>query len=191
MCILEGSLVRTSNAGFIPVETLDPQKHTINNNRILYIYKHKLSKPTDMIRFEKNSFGKEMPFKDTYLTIKHLVYHPIQNQLFNANRYATNNKIINVTVNNRYIYQILLDNIQWQIMNVGNLLCESLCPYQDRCISKYIENNQNPNGTDNKIKEITNTIDKINNNKMTDKLKVSNLQLDNININFTGNNLMH
>ena len=171
ICFPKNTPIKTDQ-GAIYIENINTHKHTINNEPILAVTKT-TSNDNYLVGFKKNSLGKNYPTKDTVMSKDHkLMYN---GTIFKANDLLNGNTgIYKVNYNGDILYNILLD--KYSVINVNNLLCETLHP--NNIVAKLYKNYNNISEKDKAklIKEINNqaTICHnkiINNNNTLKKLK--------------------
>lgn len=128
-CFLAGSLIETDQ-GLIEVENINTNIHTIRDMKILSASGN-ISKNTDdnyfLVSFDKDSLGKDMPFKKTIFSPDHMVW--FNNKFITAKKMLINHKIegINsVPYNNERLYNILLKD--YSHIFVNGLKVETLHP---------------------------------------------------------------
>ena len=136
ICFTAGSLIKTDQ-GLIKVEKLIPGFNTIDNKKILAIPTTRPNNLKNIICFEKDALGPNIPSQDSYFTHTHKIDY--KGHLIEAMKFLMgeiNNKIYIVEYNNELLYNVLLEN--YSKMSVNNILVETLHP--DNIISKkYLE----------------------------------------------------
>ncbi len=123
ICVRAGALVH-ADQGFVPIEHLDPRKHTIGGGqRIVAVTKAKALNNKNLVLFKMHALGFNVPACDTYLTLGHKV-HGVEAQVW-----ATRNKLSIILVDyntDEYLYNVLLET--YGVMKVNNMLMETLHP---------------------------------------------------------------
>tara|TARA_A100001015_G_scaffold157241_1_gene174458 strand:+ start:3562 stop:4860 length:1299 start_codon:yes stop_codon:yes gene_type:complete len=140
ICFKAGSVIQTDQ-GFINIEDLKVNIHTINNEQILAVPVTHPAELEYLICIEKDAFEPNVPNKDTYLTHTHKIEY--KGQLIEAMTFLMGNfknKIYKVEYNNKEpLYNVLLKD--YTKINVNNLVAETLHP--DNKISKIYLNKKN------------------------------------------------
>lgn len=135
ICILEGSYI-TTDQGDKLIENLTTD-NTIYNMPILNIYRSLAIQK--FVCIKKNSFGNNLPNRDTYLSNEHMLYDRKNDLLRNSSYFIDENNVIQSEIDkNKYCYHILLPN--WCLIKVNNLDCESLCCLNKKSINFYKDN---------------------------------------------------
>ena len=144
ICFVAGSKVQTDQ-GYINIEDLIPNKHTIDNKNIIAVPKSVPSQLNYLICFEKDALIPNIPNEKTIMTHNHRVEY--KGELVQALTFLFgnfDNKIYKVEYNNETLYNVLLK--EYSKINVNNLLAETLHP--DNIVSKkYLDN-------DNELKKV-------------------------------------
>jgi uncharacterized delta-60 repeat protein len=132
ICFLENSLVSTDQ-GFIKIQNIDEDIHTINNKEIICLTKTVTEEP-HLICIEKNALGKNIPSQDTILSYNHKIL--CNGELVSASELLyTNNKIYKVRYTGETLYNILMKD--YEEIEVNGLKCETLHP-QNRVAHLYL-----------------------------------------------------
>ena len=132
ICFLENSLVSTDQ-GFIKIQNIDEDIHTINNKEIVCLTKTVTEEP-HLICIEKNALGKNIPSQDTFLSYNHKIL--CNGELVSASELLdTNNKIYKVRYTGETLYNILMKD--YEEIEVNSLKCETLHP-QNRVAHLYL-----------------------------------------------------
>jgi hypothetical protein len=114
----------TTNQGNIPIQSIDPDIHTIRNKKIVAITKT-YCKDKYLICFEKDSLGKNIPSEKTIMTKHHLIFH--NKQMIPAKDFVQMfDKVYKIKYNEETVYNVLMENYDKMIVN--NLICETLHP---------------------------------------------------------------
>ena len=73
ICFTKGNKVLT-NLGYVNIETVDTELHTINNHEIKALT---ITKYMDkvLVKIKKNALGRNKPNQDMYVTSAHCLYH--------------------------------------------------------------------------------------------------------------------
>jgi ribosomal protein S24E len=123
VCFPKGTPVQTDQ-GIINIDKIDTKKHTIWNNKIVAITKS-IPMQKHIICIEKHSLDKNVPLKDTYISMNHkLMYN---NKMIEAKELVGKVEgIYTKKYNNEILYNILLE--KHDVMIVNNLICETLYP---------------------------------------------------------------
>ena len=135
ICIMEGQQVLL-DTGYTNIENVKVGD-TINGESVVKVFKQ--YNENKLVKFPKNYFGANMPNEDVYMTYDHLVYNPKTKQMQNAGMFWFQNGLPVEDPPKKFVYNILLK--KWKVMNVNNMKCESLCPYNQKAIDAFIENN--------------------------------------------------
>jgi uncharacterized membrane protein len=129
ICFPAGTPVQTDQ-GFIHIDDIDPQIHTINNQTILHITKT-TTLDNYLISFEKNSLERNIPCRKTLMTKDHKIM--FEGNLVPAYRFLDySDKVKKVKYSGETLYNVLL--AEYGTINVNNLMCETLHP--DNIIAK-------------------------------------------------------
>jgi uncharacterized delta-60 repeat protein len=123
VCFPKGTPVQTDQ-GIINIDKIDTKKHTIWNNKIVAITKS-IPMQKHIICIEKHSLDKNVPLKDTYISMNHkLMYN---NKMIEAKELVGKVEgIYTKKYNNEILYNILLE--KHDVMIVNNLIVETLDP---------------------------------------------------------------
>ena len=133
ICFVAGSKVQTDQ-GYINIEDLIPNKHTIDNKNIIAVPKSVPSQLNYLICFEKDALGPNIPNEKTIMTHNHRVEY--KGELVQALTFLFgnfDNKIYKVEYNNETLYNVLLK--EYSKINV-NIIIETLHP--DNKYQKYL-----------------------------------------------------
>jgi hypothetical protein len=123
ICFQKGALVST-DFGIIPIEKIDPTKHTINKKKIVAITKTYYTEDY-LICFEPNSLGKNYPNKRTVMTRDHKISY--LNNMVEAENFVGKFQFIHkIKYNGDILYNVLMEN--HDLINVNNFICETLHP---------------------------------------------------------------
>ena len=134
ICFPAGTPIKTDQ-GFIAIELLDTNKHTIDSQPIMYI-----TKTTTMDKyldcFDKDSLLHNYPNKKTIMTKDHLLEY--EGRMVPADRFLRLSKgVKKVNYTGEVLYNVLL--AEYGTMRVNNLICETLHP--ENIIAKLYTNN--------------------------------------------------
>ena len=132
ICIMEGQDVLVDKRGFVKIEDVK-DGDVINGNNVVSVICQKTNEK--LIKFNQGCFGNNVPNKDVYVTNEHLIGHPGTNQVTNASEYLGNIGITSEFGPSNNIYSILVDG--WSMLNVNNLQCETLCPFNNIAKKEY------------------------------------------------------
>ena len=158
-CFPADTLILT-NQGHVAISKINPDIHSINNNKIIAITKT-TSLDEYLVCFEKNALFINYPSEKTLISKDHKVYY--KGKLVEAyTLLGLNNKITKIKYTGEPLYNVLLD--KYTIMSVNNLICETLHP--ENMVSKLYSGNFNQESKNKIIKQIT---DISNTNKNTNK----------------------
>lgn len=123
ICFQKGALIST-DFGVIPIEKIDPTKHTINQKKIVAITKTYYTEDY-LICFEPNSLGKNYPNKRTVMTRDHKISY--LNNMVEAESFVGRFQFIyKIKYNGDILYNVLMEN--HDLINVNNFICETLHP---------------------------------------------------------------
>jgi len=162
ICFPAGTPVLTDQ-GYIPIEKIQPNIHTINNKSIVAITKT-ITPHNKLVCFEKHSLGINVPSQNTYISIDHGIIY--RNKLIKASKFVGHRRgVYYVRYDKRYLYNVLMK--RHNIMIVNNMKVETLNPIN--IVAKLYANNYT-------IHEKIKLISKINehSNKLIEKDKISN-----------------
>jgi hypothetical protein len=123
ICFPAGTPVLT-NVGNIDIEKINPDKHTINGNKIIAITQ---TKPLHkhIVCFEQDSLSKNIPCQQNLCSMEHKVFY--KGEMINASNIV--NLCENVTLvpyNGETLFNVLLE--KYDKMTINNLICETLHP---------------------------------------------------------------
>ena len=124
-CLLEGTLIKTDERGFVPIERLS-KADTVKGYHIKAIT-HGLYTDNRMVLIKKDSIRKGVPERDTYVTPCHSLY--LDHQFILARRLAEQNKnnIQFVTMETTpMVYNILFD--EWLVLNAKRFTRRIITP---------------------------------------------------------------
>lgn len=122
VCFLSGSMVITDQ-GPISIEYLVPSVHTIHHKKIIGI-SITYSLEDTLVCIQKNSFQKHVPFKDTFMSNNHKIYY--NGKFLEAGQLIGQKGVYEVPYENQLLYNVILK--EHSVMNVNNLICETLDP---------------------------------------------------------------
>ena len=122
ICFLAGTPVETDQ-GVVPIETLDPERHTIRNKRIVGVTKT-WSPHAWLVEFEPHALGENKPTARTVMSMYHKVDH--DGVMTSASRLINGTTIKKVPYNRETLYNVLQDEHGTMIVN--NVVCETLHP---------------------------------------------------------------
>ena len=134
ICFPAGTPVKTDQ-GIINIELIDPTKHTINNEAILYITKT-VTLDKYLICFEKSSLSRNIPDKRTIMSKDHKIN--FDGQFVPAERFLNySREVKKVQYRGEVLYNVLLEH--YGTMNINGIMCETLHP--ENIIAKLYTNN--------------------------------------------------
>ena len=144
ICFLGNTDILTDQGIFL-IKDINPNLHTINNEKIIAITKT-VTLDKYLICFEKNSLGKNYPNKKTIVSKYHKIFY--NNNMIEAYKFENVHK---VNYNGEILFNILLN--KYSKIYANNLICESLHPENliAKLYKKKLENK-------NIVKEINNCI---------------------------------
>lgn len=123
ICFPAGTPV-TTDQGEISIELIDPDVHTILNKKIIAITQT-IMLENNIVCFEKNSLGYNIPNKKTYISKYHCVKY--NNKLIEAYKFVGRIKgVYYKKYNGELLYNILME--KHYIIRVNNLKVETLNP---------------------------------------------------------------
>lgn len=123
VCFLEGTPVKTDQ-GFIEIDKINPDIHTINLKKIVDITRT-ITSDKYLVCFEKNAIGPNFPSRQTIMTKEHKVYY--KGKMYEAKEFVGRIKnVTRVQYKGQILYNVLMEEHNKMIVN--NLLCETLHP---------------------------------------------------------------
>lgn len=123
ICFPAGTPV-TTDQGDISIELINPDIHTILNKKIIAITET-ITHDNNIVCFEKNSLGYNVPDKKTYISKYHGIIH--NNKLIEANKFIGRLPgIYYKKYNNEILYNILME--KHYIIKINNMKVETLNP---------------------------------------------------------------
>ena len=123
VCFIEGAIIKLDQ-GFLEIENVDPDIHTINGKKIIAVTKS-VSTDDFLICFEKGSLGNNIPSKKTTMTHNHEVFHNKKmRKAIDCMNFSRN--INKVKYSGEILYNILME--EHQNIEVNNMICETLNP---------------------------------------------------------------
>jgi hypothetical protein len=114
----------TTDQGIIPIEQINPLKHTIRNKQIVAITQT-ITEDKYLVCFEKNALGNNIPCEKTIISKNHLILNK-GNMIMAKDFIGKYENIYKVKYENQILYNILLKKYDKMIVN--NLICETLHP---------------------------------------------------------------
>jgi hypothetical protein len=151
ICFPAGTPV-TTDQGNIPIEQINLDIHTINNNKIVAITKT-ITQDTYLVCFEKHSLGVGCPNKKTITSKHHKVYY--NGVMTKADEFLKQFKWVKkVDYNGEILYNVLME--KHDKINVNNLTFETLDP--ENIIAKLYTSNFDEEYKDTIIVMINNSI---------------------------------
>ena len=123
ICFPAGTPV-TTDQGEINIELIDPDVHTIFNKKIIAITET-IMLENNIVCFEKNSLGYNIPNKKTYISNYHGIIH--NGKLIQANKFVGRLPgVYYKKYNNEILYNILME--KHYIIKINNMKVETLNP---------------------------------------------------------------
>lgn len=123
ICFLENAQIMTDQ-GIITIKMIEPRIHTINGRNIVCVTKT-LSNDKFLVKFKKNSLGRNSPSQDLIMSNNHCVYH--QRQIRRAASFIGKFELVSkIAYEGQILYNILLE--QHGVILVNNMMCETLHP---------------------------------------------------------------
>ena len=123
ICFPAGTPV-TTDQGEINIELIDPDVHTIFNKKIVAITET-IMLENNIVCFEKNSLGYNIPNKKTYISNYHGIIH--NGKLIQANKFVGRLPgVYYKKYNNEILYNILME--KHYIIKINNMKVETLNP---------------------------------------------------------------
>ena len=124
ICFPAGTPIKTDQ-GLVKIEEINTSIHTINNHSIKHITQT-VTLDKYLICFQPNTLGKNIPNKRTVMTKDHKILY--NGQLVPAFRFLDlSSEIKKVNYSGEILYNVLLKD-KHGVMNVNNLICETLHP---------------------------------------------------------------
>jgi YVTN family beta-propeller protein len=121
--------------GIFSIENIHPDKHTINNKKIISITKT-ISNDTYLINFEKNALGSNYPNKKTIVSKEHKILY--KGKMIEAYKFVGHfDNVTKIAYHGEVLFNILMEN--YDKVCVNNLICETLHP--DNIIAKLYTSN--------------------------------------------------
>jgi len=119
-----------TDQGIVNIEDIDIARHTIKNKKIIAVTQS-IHNDDYLVRFLKDSLGKNIPSRDTITSSSHKVYY--KNTMIEARKIlAVNKNVTKIPYDKSILYNILLD--KHSVVCVNNMVCETLHP--DNIIAK-------------------------------------------------------
>jgi hypothetical protein len=156
ICFAENTPVMVDQ-GIVPIQKINTKIHTIKNKKIVAITKT-LTNDDYLVRFEKNSLGRNYPCADVIMSKDHKILFGggvggaggepakmVEADYF-VNRFTG---VKRVKHNGGFLYNILMED--YQHVSVNNMICETLDPTNPVAL---LYNNNNGKGIDNGTKMI-------------------------------------
>ena len=123
ICFPAGTPV-TTDQGDISIELIDPAVHTIFNKKIIAITET-IMLDNNIVCFEKNALGYNIPNKTTYISNHHGILH--NNKLIQASKFVGRLPgVYYKKYNNEILYNILME--KHYIIPINNIKVETLNP---------------------------------------------------------------
>ena len=129
ICFTSDALVLTDQ-GYIKIDQIDINKHTVHNQRIVAVTKT-INKSPYLICIKKSALGENVPSQDTTMSKDHMLYY--KEGKINANRLEElETNVCKVENTKSILYNVLLES--YSNMTVNNMMVETLHP--DNIIAK-------------------------------------------------------
>lgn len=123
ICFKAGTPIKTDQ-GLISIDKINPNIHTIHNNKIEAITQT-ISSAKYLVCFEKHSLGFNYPSKKTIISKNHKLFY--KGKMLEASKFVGHfDGVYKMEYNNEILYNVLMDN--YYTMEVNNLICETLHP---------------------------------------------------------------
>jgi hypothetical protein len=123
ICFPAGTPV-TTDQGNIPIDKINPEIHTIHNNKIVAITKT-ITQDTHLVCFKKHALGLNKPNKKTVTSKQHKVYY--NGKMTKAYHFLKQFKNVNeIEYNGEILYNVLME--KHDKLKVNNLTFETLDP---------------------------------------------------------------
>lgn len=119
-CFGINSMIKTDDC-YVKIQELKSDKHNLLGQKVKLVCKN-LYKNNYLVKFNKDSLGKNIPNKDTVVGYNNKIF--INNIPKEANKLINNTSITRINYNKEYVYNILLE--KRSKINVNNLISESL-----------------------------------------------------------------
>jgi len=127
ICFPAGTPVLTDQ-GEIAIEKIDPEKHTINTNKIEGITTT-VAIENYVVMIKKDAFSKAVPCRDTIISANHKIM--FNNQMIQAHEFVDKNMyprhIYKIPYSGDTLYNVLLED-KHGLMIVNSLIAETLSP---------------------------------------------------------------
>jgi hypothetical protein len=123
VCFPEGTLI-TTDQGQVPIEQINPSKHTIRKQEIVGITKT-ISQDKYLVCIEKDALAKNIPSKTTYISKLHTLFYNGE-MVQSKDLVGRLQNVYKVDYDGEILYNVLLKNHDKMIVN--NLICETLNP---------------------------------------------------------------
>ena len=125
-CFPAGTLI-SCNQGFIPIELINPDIHTIRGKKIVTITKTIIQNKY-LICFEKGSLGNNIPNRQTIMSKNHQLFY--NGKMIKAAQFADKfENVKKIKYTGEVLYNVLMENHDKMV--VHNLICETLNPEHD------------------------------------------------------------
>jgi hypothetical protein len=124
-----------TDQGIIPIEKIQPDFHTINNNTIVGITRT-VTQDEYLVCFLKNALSSNIPSKKTIMSPDHKIWY--NDNWVKAKKFINNfDGVTKIKYNGEILYNILLETHEQVIVN--NLICETLHP--ENIVAKLYKSN--------------------------------------------------
>ena len=113
-----------TNKGFITIDKINPDIHTIDNKKIVAITKT-ISNEKCLIRFGRNALGMNYPTKETIVSRDHKILY--KGKMIEASKFVGHfPNVTKIEYNGEILYNIVME--KYDKVKTNNLICETLHP---------------------------------------------------------------
>lgn len=112
-----------TNQGLVSIEKLNPDIHTIRNQKIVAITQT-ITNDKQLVCIKKDAICKNIPSKNTIITPNHKIFY--NKALISVKELINYKTICYIKYTGEILYNVLLNN--YSMMIVNNLICETLDP---------------------------------------------------------------
>jgi hypothetical protein len=140
ICFPAGTPILTDQ-GYIPIDKINIEKHTIKKRKIEGIVSTKLTEDY-VVCFEKNALELNVPCKRTIISANHLISY--RGQMVKAKEFLRTftRSVYKIKYNGKTMYNVLME--KHGVVLVNNMVCETLDPKNDMAKLFYILKNMSP-----------------------------------------------
>jgi hypothetical protein len=121
ICFVAGSLVLTDQDGYVPIEQLNTDKHTINGSPILAVTQS-VTPERYLVKIEAGALSTDSPSVDTLITINHKILH--EGVMTESHKLTSGTSF--VEYRQQTLYNVVLKD--HGTMTVNNMVVETLDP---------------------------------------------------------------